>query len=139
MAAAAWLKSQPWKIDEAFVSPALRTRQTFEVVSEHLSYSLNALFVPEIYEATAGEILTHLRQASGETVVVIGHSPGIPRLAVALARGDMPPALLSAHGYPTAAISVLESAAAWTKWEPESASFVDFHVPRADTASSDVD
>ena len=96
--AAAWLNNQPWRIDEALVSSALRTRQTFESVKNNLNYPLAARFVEEIYEASAGEILAQIRQASLETLLVIGHSPGIPRLAVALARGDIPRDLPSEIG-----------------------------------------
>ena len=84
--AAAWLNNQRWRIDEALVSSALRTRQTFESVGTHLNYPLAARFIQEIYDASAGEILAQIRQASLETLLVIGHSPGIPRLATVLAR-----------------------------------------------------
>lgn len=139
IAAGEWLAAQDWTIDTAVVSIAQRTRETFSQLSESLGYAPTLTFEEAIYEASPGEILNVIRQQSANTVLVVGHSPGIPRLAASLSDGHLPPTLLAGKGYPTSAISVLESETPWSGWEPECASFVEFVVPRADPHNSDND
>ncbi|MEN9711067.1 MAG: hypothetical protein RL441_1059 [Actinomycetota bacterium] len=134
-----YLGTQDWQIGFALVSVAQRTRETFANVSSTLGYDVRHSFENSIYDASPGEILSLVRAQVAETVLVIGHAPGIPRLALGLAMGELPNELLRGKGYPTAAISVLESDQPWSAWEPECARFVDYHVPRADPLSDDSD
>ena len=134
-----YLGTQDWQIGFALVSVAQRTRETFLNVSSTLGYDVAHSFEDSIYDASPGEILSLVRSQAAKTVLVIGHAPGIPRLALGLAAGDLPNELLRGKGYPTAAISVLESDQPWAAWEPECARFVEYHVPRANPHSDDSD
>jgi phosphohistidine phosphatase len=55
-----------------------------------------------------------------ESVMLIGHNPGIKDLALSLARGG--PEITRARGkFPTAALATLEFSAGWRELAPESA------------------
>lgn len=138
-AAARWLNEQDWQISKAIVSSSRRTQETFEILAEDLRYSLEKVDEPRIYEAATSEILDVLQSQHDETVLIVGHGPGVPRLAVALSHGEIPRELELRGNYPTCAISVLESDAPWSDWQPGVARFVNFVVPRgkADTADDD--
>ena len=60
-----------------------------------------------LYLATDAEMLDTLRTATGETVLMIGHMPGIGDLARGL-RQDPPPAHSLFAKYPTGAATVLD-------------------------------
>jgi len=96
--------------DVALVSPALRTRQTFEAVDEALP-GAQAHFDRSLYNADAGA-LRQLAQEAGEdagTVLVVGHNPGVQELAVRLmAEGHAPAAYLARAtiAFPPAAMAV---------------------------------
>lgn len=138
-AAADWLNAQPWQIDHAVVSTAMRTRQTFSEVAKHLRRPLAAELDEKIYEASPGDILSVVHRCSGQTVLVVGHSPGIPRLAIALADEVRPDAFGASGGYPTATMTVLECDLPWSLWQPACAKLVQVHIPRGDASSPDID
>lgn len=88
-------------------SPAKRTRETLE----RLALSCPVRFEKRIYEASGGGLVELVEEAAGEaaTILLIGHMPGVARLAAAVSEGDEGPARarLSSH-YPTAALTVIE-------------------------------
>jgi len=138
-AAAAWFNRQPWQLDLAVVSSAKRTQETFSDMARVLAYPLIKVDEPKIYEAATSEILDVIRQQTCESLLVVGHGPGIPRLAITLSQGEIPLELERRGNYPTCAISVLESEVPWSQWEPGVARFIDFEVPRAHPESEDMD
>lgn len=138
-AAAEWFNRQSWHIDAAVVSSAQRTQETFELIAQGLEYAVSAVVEPRIYEAPTSSILEIVRQQNQETVLIVGHGPGVPRLALALSADGIPSELERRGNYPTCAISVLESDVAWADWGPEMAAFTNFVVPRADPKDHDRD
>jgi phosphohistidine phosphatase len=113
-------------------SPALRTRQSLEAVAVSLGKSCAVEVVPQLYGASAQELLEQLQALPEpvESVMLIGHNPGLHELALALAaRGARLPQL--EEKFPTGALSTLVVGVDdWTGVVPGAAELVDYVVPR---------
>lgn len=71
------LKLQP---DLVVASPALRTKQTAEIICDKLNYDFDKVqFDKRIYESTAEEVMQVIRETDAEvqTLIVIGHNPSL--------------------------------------------------------------
>jgi phosphohistidine phosphatase len=97
---------------EVLCSAALRTVQTLELLEQALpgaSVSIEA----DLYEANKGDLLARLRRLDDRlnSVLVIGHNPGVGRLAQGLAGGQGDHKALAHLGekYPTGTLAVLET------------------------------
>ncbi|HWG16119.1 MAG TPA: histidine phosphatase family protein, partial [Streptosporangiaceae bacterium] len=90
-----------------------------------------------IYEATALSLLHLLRERGNgyETVLLVGHNPGIAELAIGIAQmADGPAGEPREHArkkYPTAAVAVLDFQGEWADLTPGEVRMTDFAVPRA--------
>ncbi len=120
-----WLRAQPWQPDQALVSTATRTRDTFA----GLGLGLAADFTRDLYHANSAEMQMVLEMARGETVLMIGHNPGITEFAE-----DM---VTHAHAharfgdFPTGGTVVIRfDIATWEQVEPHQGTVLDFVVPR---------
>lgn len=78
---AKWLASLPFKIDHAIVSTATRTTQTWE----ELGLSCPVEFSDDAYNASAEDWVHLIRGCAEEveTLLFVGHSPGVSDLAYA--------------------------------------------------------
>jgi phosphohistidine phosphatase len=120
-----WLRSCGYIPDQAFVSTSTRTRETFA----RLKLPCDTEFLEDLYHATPREILACLRQASGDTVLLIGHNPGIAELAQCLP-SDKP-----SHGrfldFPTCATLVTDfDVQDWQAVQTGTAASLNFVIPR---------
>lgn len=120
-----WLRAHELVPDVALVSDAVRTRETFE----RLKLDCPVSFLPALYEAGPDLMLSILRRAQGETVLMIGHNPGIGWLAQNLV-ADAPP-----HprffDYPTGATLVAEfDVVDWSGIGTGKGRTVEFIIPR---------
>ena len=81
------LAKRDWVPDLALVSPALRTRETWRLVSAELPARVPVEFAEALFEATAGDILAEVQHAiaSAGCLLVLGHNPGLEELARRLA------------------------------------------------------
>jgi phosphohistidine phosphatase len=84
-------------------SPSQRTRETVE----HLQISARVDYLEPLYEADADELLEAVREASArdesyETVLLVGHNPGVHQLVLELTGGQQLP------GFPPSALAVIE-------------------------------
>jgi phosphohistidine phosphatase len=76
--------------DLALVSPAARTRETWDLLAGALKSAPSAEFVPGLYGADASELLQIIRLASqadgrpSKSVMVVAHNPGLHELSLAL-------------------------------------------------------
>ena len=77
--------------DLALVSPATRTRETFELLTPALETEVEADFIGDLYGADAREVLQIVHAASGraddadlKSILVIGHNPGLHELSLQL-------------------------------------------------------
>ncbi|WP_019903028.1 histidine phosphatase family protein [Methylobacterium sp. 77] len=115
----AYLAANALHPDKVVVSPSLRTRSTWDSVSEALGMA-EADIVDAIYEAPSSSLLRVIRATPADvrTLLLIGHNPGIQDLALALV-GDGPreaTARLSVE-FPTAALAVIDiEGDAWTEF-----------------------
>lgn len=123
-----------WQPDHAFISPALRTRQTWEVVAAAFPDGISCDFVPAIYEAPPARILDAVRSAPDEAgcLLVVGHNPGLEELAALIASpesDDKAMARLSAK-FPTAAIARFSFGGPWQALGPGTAMLEWFVTPK---------
>ncbi|MBD8907428.1 SixA phosphatase family protein [Methylorubrum zatmanii] len=108
----AYIAREGLRPDHAMVSPARRTQETWDLVRVELP-DTGMETVPSLYEAPAGRILDAIRSAPAgvESLLVIGHNPGLGDLALRLV-GDGPKGLQRdlREKFPTAALAVLDFA-----------------------------
>jgi len=94
----------------ALVSPAIRTRETWELVSPALQ-NPGFRFEDRLYGAAANVMLDLVRDTPTEieTLMLVGHNPGTETLARAFAMsGDADAIRRINRKYPTAGLAVLE-------------------------------
>ena len=104
-----WMARAGLSPDEAIVSDARRTRETWEGIAAALPGAPAPRLERALYEVEAGEALAVLRRAAGRTVALVGHNPGIGDLAAGLLRA--PPDHPRFADYPTGATLVARFAA----------------------------
>lgn len=115
-------------------SPALRTRQTAQLLIDALGEKPPLTIVDALYGAEPEQVLEIIRaQEDGERLMVIGHNPWVHVLALTLAA----PASFSAHAaikglYPPAACAVFRfTILKWADVTRGTGELVDFHYPGA--------
>ncbi|QFT57745.1 2,3-bisphosphoglycerate-dependent phosphoglycerate mutase [Sulfitobacter sp. THAF37] len=122
-----WLRQEGLIPDEVLCSSATRTRETLTLLA--LPEGIETSFARKLYLASMDEILVQLQRAQGDTVLVLGHNPGIGMCADAIVTA--PPDHPQFMAYPTGATLVADfeiddwSAVGWHRGK--SAHFV---VPR---------
>ena len=73
----------------ALVSPARRTRETFERLTSAWPAPCPVRYVDRLYNAGLDAIVEAIKGASPQVLLVVGHNPGLHDLAIALiASGD---------------------------------------------------
>jgi phosphohistidine phosphatase len=104
-----WLAASIDSIDLAVVSPANRAHSTWDLVSAKLELPPAAKIDRRVYAASATDLLSLVRELSDgvETVLLVGHNPGIEDL-VSLLTGE-------SVAMPTSAIAVIEMTGSWSK------------------------
>ena len=97
-----WLAEHVGHVDLAVVSPAVRTRQTWELVSAPLAEPPPTRFEDRVYAASSSALLDVVRGLTNDatTVVLVGHNPGLEDLATTLTRQwvSMPTSALAVVG-----------------------------------------
>jgi len=101
-----WLGGKGYLPDEVISSSATRCAETWENINRALNASPALRFENALYHASPEVMLTTLQSATGSTVMMLGHMPGIGEFARDLRR-DPPPMHASFSKYPTAATTVL--------------------------------
>lgn len=124
-----WLASRGYVPDEVLCSDALRTRKTWSGIAPALPGTPILELKPALYHAGPDVMLAVLRHAKGDTVMMIGHNPGIAEFASRLvARAPINPEF---HRYPTGATLVVDfDIADWGQAEWGRGAVMDFVVPR---------
>lgn len=124
-----WLASRGYVPDQVLCSDALRTRKTWSGLAPALPGTPVLDLKPALYHAGPDVMLAVLRHAAADTVMMIGHNPGIAEFAQRLVR-DAPLNPQFAR-YPTGATLVADFAIDdWTKADWAGATVVEFVVPR---------
>jgi phosphohistidine phosphatase len=111
-------------------SPAARTRETLESVRPALAAS-TVVLEEDLYGASSGQLLARLRRVPDAvaSVMLVGHNPGLHRLALSLASAGDELGMLEAK-FPTAALATLDVPKAWSRLEPGDATLSAFVVPK---------
>ena len=124
-----WLKERDYLPDQMLVSMAARARETSDWLSDGLGYCPQRHIVDALYLASPHRILSELRKATGQTVLLIGHNPGIGEFATEFALS--PPLQGDFARYPTAATTVFDIAAqSWSQVAMGQNPVIDFVTPR---------
>lgn len=119
--------------DLVLCSPSVRTRQTWARVSDGLPDDPTVVFDAAIYEASAGDLLTMLHgvDKTVDSVLLIGHNPGIGALADGLADdGDQHALRRLREGFPTGGFATLSLGMPWTELTWDGARLDRFVRPR---------
>lgn len=124
-----WLASRGYVPDQVLCSDALRTRKTWSGIAPALPGTPILDLKPALYHAGPDVMLAVLRHATGDTVMMIGHNPGIAEFAHRIAA--RPPLSADFQGYPTGATLVCDfTADTWAGISWGQGSVDDFIVPR---------
>jgi len=120
--------------DRVLVSPARRTRETWDLVAAQLPPVRMVASEPRIYEAAAARLLAVVREQPREAhcLMLVGHNPGLEELAGMLA-GAGPASHLTkmSEKFPTGAFAVIDLPIDdWSDILPESGRLDRFVVPR---------
>ncbi|TDE39027.1 SixA phosphatase family protein [Antarcticimicrobium sediminis] len=120
-----WLRDKGLTPDQVLCSSARRTRETYE----RMGFDTAAEVTDDLYLVDANRILRVLSEASGETVLLLGHNPGIALFAAEIlaAAPDHPKFDI----YPTGATLVAHfDIDSWDKIAWRGGELVAFTVPR---------
>jgi phosphohistidine phosphatase len=136
-AIAAHLREQRIAPDLVLCSTAVRARRTLEGVLEGFAMPPSVEYEAAIYDASADRLIDLLRRlptvsAAGEgpeSVMLIGHQPGLGDLALTLAASGDRLAELEAK-FPTAALATLELDRSWSDLAPGCARLTAFVKPK---------
>jgi phosphohistidine phosphatase len=114
-------------------SPAVRTRQTLAPLLPWLA-DTPVDFDPRLYEASDATLFAHLARLSGPvpSALLIGHNPGLERLAATLASETSPATLISRlrDKFPTGGLAVFTAAIDdWSALRPRSCRLIEFVRP----------
>ena len=103
------------------VSPALRTRQTWDAFASGLGENPEVDVDRRVYANTVDDLLEVLGEVPAEigTVLLVGHNPSVAALVAALDgdEGRLDGSGL-AEGYPTGTLAVFDVDGAWTRIGP---------------------
>jgi len=113
-------------------SSATRARETLALIAPALGPHSKLLIEDGLYAASAEELLDRLRRVPepAESVMVIGHNPGLQDLALTLAANGAKRSR-AMEDFPTGALATLQiDVARWRDLGPGDAEIVDYVVPR---------
>jgi len=140
-----WIARHPPYPDEVLVSPAVRTRQTWEIVREAIKAAApqpKVEFPPELYGADPTQLLTAIRMASAtdpKQLMLIGHNPGMHELALTLTgSGDDAAKRALSDNLPTSGLAIFEFATEdWNEVSFRRGKLVQFVSPKLLKQASD--
>ncbi|MCQ4080083.1 histidine phosphatase family protein [Streptomyces sp. RB6PN25] len=129
-----WLRDNGFKPDRVVCSPAHRTRATWELVAHELDTADPPVaYDGRIYGADTDGLLdvVHDVPTPTRTLLLLGHAPGVQELTLELAaEGERDALERVQEKFPTSAVAVLTTPAAWPDLAPGSARLAAFVVPR---------
>lgn len=140
-----WLRAAGYLPDQVLCSTARRARETWQLAQAVLGATPPASFDDGVYQGSAPQLLDLIRGANpaARTLLVVGHDPAMPELALTLAAttSTAHPAVVSDAAppdmldrirakFPTAAIAVFEITGDWDQLGPGRARLTRFVTPR---------
>jgi phosphohistidine phosphatase len=126
----AWMATCGYVPDTVLCSTATRTRQTWELAAPAFPQAPKVWYQDLLYLASEDEMLTALRAADGDCVMMVGHMPGIGTLAADLRRhGPLVHGLFAK--YPAGTACVIDfDVTDWTQVREGTGDLVAFQVPK---------
>lgn len=120
-----WLRNSGYVPDAAVSSSSERTGQTFL----HLDLDIPVRFTQGLYHAGPAMMLDILREQTKETVLMLGHNPGIADFAHRLVEAPLPHPRFA--DYPTCATTVIRfDTDSWNDIGWHTGQPIDFAIPR---------
>ena len=127
--------------DRVVVSPAIRTRETWEHAALSFPTTVDVAFEQRLYDASPQAILDVIRGASADVhgLLLVAHNPGLHRTAVLLVgTGDIDARQRLAEKLPTAGLVVIDFAADdWSKLHGNGGRLDRYITPRSLAAATD--
>jgi phosphohistidine phosphatase len=124
-----WLAAGGYVPDQVMVSTAERTRETWKLIARKLPGAAAPTFLAQLYHAEPDGMLHLLRTATGKSVMMVGHNPGMAYFAQGLVH--RPPADSRFERYPTGATTVIEfDCDGWSKLAWRTGTVVSFVAAR---------
>lgn len=124
-----WLASRDYVPAEVYCSDAERTRKTWSGIAPALPGTPILALKPALYHAGPDVMLAVLKHATADTVMMIGHNPGIADFAARLVASA--PINPDFARYPTGATLVVDfMVEAWSDIAYGAGAVVDFVIPR---------
>ncbi len=110
-----YCRAMPFVFDFALISPAQRTRETFDFFAQEIEPTANGRkntsIDPALYNATSTTIKALVASMASEhkVVLVVGHNPGIAEAAIALSgSGDRAMLTEMRRHFPAPALAVID-------------------------------
>ena len=132
-AMAAYMRKHDYRPDLILCSPAARTRETLELLQPTLGLDIRAEYDRKLYPGSPDALLRRLRDVDEEVgaVLLVGHNPGLERLAGGLApRGDRRALARMREKYPTCSLAVIHlHIDRWEQADLGAGALTDFMVP----------
>lgn len=120
--------------DRVLVSPARRTRETWDLLSAEVQGMPDPVSEPRIYEASVARLLGVLREQPDacHTLLLIGHNPGFEDMADTLVQhGSSAARDAMDEKFPTGAVAVIDLPVdRWGEIVPDSGRLDRFVTPR---------
>ena len=81
-----WINNFDKKIDVIYSSSSVRTHQTTKIIVKEIEYNPRIIIEPKLYLSEEHNLLNYIKALddSMDNVAIIGHEPGLKRLAVLL-------------------------------------------------------
>jgi phosphohistidine phosphatase len=134
-----YIARHAFKPERVLVSPSARTRETWTAMQPALG-DIPTDYNARIYDATAEALLTVLKSApaAAQTVMLIGHNPGLHEFAVQLmATGDIDVRERLREKFPTSGLAILDFALeSWAALHPRSGRLERFVSPKTISAAT---
>lgn len=128
------LKQQGISFDLVISSTAARTRETIDGIEEAYDFAAPVRFDPKLYLASEFDLLEIVRAQDEDVqaLLIVGHNPGVERLAVVLSRDDQRGLRERvARKFPTAALAILQlDAKSWHEVAQGHGEIVELILPK---------
>ena len=114
-------------------SSAVRARETWSEVAVELDAAVEVQFEETLYAARSSELLARIHRLPTllDSVLFVGHNPGLENLASELAGDGDPNAIRRlSDKFPTAALATISSGARWKELSPASCRLESIVTPR---------
>src|SRR5215470_11494236 len=132
-AMAAYMSEQNYRPDLILCSPATRTRETLALLQPVLGSNRPVDYDRKLYLGSPDVLLRRLRDVDEAipSVLLVGHNPGLERLAGAVApRGDRRALARMREKFPTCALAVIHlQIDRWEQADVGTGTLTDFMVP----------